>query len=159
MKLILACDPQGGIGKDNSLPWPILEGDLPRFKKLTTDQVIVMGRNTWLSLPRKPLPNRLNFVVTSSTDLVLPSGAIRVSDLSHFAHFKNAWLIGGAQLVNSSWDFIDEVHLSRTLNHFDCDCFISLSYLENNYTCVQKSEHIDHTYEIWKKNGTVSQST
>ena len=158
MKLILACDLLGGIGKDNSLPWPILEGDLPRFKKLTTDQVIVMGRNTWLSLPRKPLPNRLNFVVTSQ-QLELPPGAIAVKDLSHFKHFKNAWLIGGAQLVNSSWDFIDEVHLSRTLNHFDCDCFISLSYLENNYTCVQKSEHIDHTYEIWKKNGTVSQST
>lgn len=158
MKLILACDLLGGIGKDNSLPWPILEGDLPRFKKLTTDQVIVMGRNTWLSLPRKPLPNRLNFVVTSQQLELLP-GAIAVKDLSHFKHFKNAWLIGGAQLVNSSWDFIDEVHLSRTLNHFDCDCFISLSYLENNYTCVQKSEHIDHTYEIWKKNGTVSQST
>jgi dihydrofolate reductase len=105
MKLILACDPQGGIGKDNSLPWPILEGDLPRFKKLTTDQVIVMGRNTWLSLPRKPLPNRLNFVVTSQQLELLP-GAIAVKDLSHFKHFKNAWLIGGASLVNSSWDYM-----------------------------------------------------
>ena len=156
MKLILACDPQGGIGKDNSLPWPLLEGDLPRFKKLTQDQVIVMGRNTWLSLPKKPLPNRLNFVVTSQ-QIELPSGAIAVKDLTPFEHYKNAWLIGGAKLVNSSWDYIDEIHLSRTYIHYDCDTFIDLLYLDNNYTRVYSAKHTDHTYEIWeRKNGTIS---
>lgn len=149
MKLILACDPQGGIGKDNSLPWPILEGDLPRFKKLTTDQVIVMGRNTWLSLPRKPLPNRLNFVVTSQQLELLP-GAIAVKDLSHFKHFKNAWLIGGASLVNSSWDYIDEIYLSRTLIQYDCDTFIDLNFLQSRYRLIEKTSFIDHDYEIWR---------
>ena len=81
MKLILACDPTGGIGKDNQLPWSMLEGDLPRFKSLTANQVIVMGKNTWLSLPKKPLPSRLNFVVSSSL-LDLPNGALLIKDLT-----------------------------------------------------------------------------
>lgn len=159
MKLILACTPDGGIGKDNNLPWPMLEGDLPRFKSLTSNQVIVMGKNTWLSLPRKPLPSRLNFVVSSSA-LDLPNGAIAVKDLITFKHYKNAWLIGGASLVNSSWDYVDEIHLSRTYDHYDCDTFISMTYLENNYTCVHITNHKDHSYEIWeRKDGTVSQIT
>lgn len=159
MKLILACTPDGGIGKDNSLPWPMLEGDLLRFKKLTQEQVVIMGKNTWLSLPKKPLPNRLNFVVTSKP-LDLPNGAVAVKDLTPFKHYKNAWLIGGAQLVNSSWEYIDEVHLSRTYSQYDCDCFINLSYLENNFTCVQQTKHTDHSYEIWiRNNGTISQTT
>lgn len=159
MKLIIACDPSGGIGKDNKLPWPILEGDLPRFKKLTQDQVVVMGKNTWLSLPKKPLSNRLNFVV-SRQELQLPNGAIAIKDLTTFDHYKNAWLIGGASLVNSSWDYIDEIHLSLTHNHYDCDTFIDLLYLERNYTRVHIEHHKDHSYEIWKKkNGTISQFT
>jgi len=159
VKLIIACTPAGGIGLDNKLPWSKIEGDLPRFKKLTTDQVIVMGRNTWLSLPKKPLPSRLNFVVTSQ-QLELPPGAVAIKDLSHFKHFKNAWLIGGASLVNSSWDYIDEIHLSRTHIQYDCDCFVDLVYLENNYTRVHIEHHKDHSYEVWKrKNGTVSQFT
>jgi dihydrofolate reductase len=159
MKLILACDPLGGIGKDNSLPWPMLEGDLPRFKELTTGQVVVMGKNTWNSLPRKPLPNRLNFVVTSH-NMEMPQGAVTVKDLTPFKYFKNAWLIGGAQLVNSSWDYVDEVHLSRTHAHYDCDVAINLVYLESNFMCVQRTDHADHSYEIWtRNNGTISQTT
>ena len=62
MNLILACDPNGGIGYKNALPWKNINGDLARFKKLTTNQIVVMGRLTYESLPIKPLPNRLNSV-------------------------------------------------------------------------------------------------
>ena len=55
MKLLVACDPNGGIGYKKKLPWTNLRGDLQRFKQLTENQVIVMGRHTWESLPKKPL--------------------------------------------------------------------------------------------------------
>ena len=61
MKAILAMTPNGGIGLNNQLPWDSLEGDLKRFKELTTGQTIVMGRSTWESLPKKPL----SFVIES----------------------------------------------------------------------------------------------
>ena len=66
MKAIIACDPNGGIGYKNKLPWINIQGDLPRFKKLTNGQVIVMGRNTWDSLQKKPLTQRFNFIITTN---------------------------------------------------------------------------------------------
>ena len=60
---IVAISANGVIGKDGDLPWHYSE-DLKRFKQLTLDSTIIMGRNTWDSLPRKPLPKRRNIVIT-----------------------------------------------------------------------------------------------
>ena len=150
MKLIVACDPKGGIGYQNKLPWSNIQGDLPRFRNLTYGQVIVMGRNTWESLPKKPLLGRLNFVV-SSQSLHLPHGAIQVPNLNHFGEFKHAWLIGGAQLINSAWHLIDEIHLSVTFANYTCDTFIDLVKLQTEYVLTHHEVHTDHTYEIWKR--------
>jgi dihydrofolate reductase len=150
MKLIVACDPNGGIGYNNKLPWSNIQGDLPRFKHLTNNGVVVMGRNTWESLPKKPLSGRLNLIV-SSQELILPPGAIRISDLSHFTQFKNVWIIGGAKLINSCWDLIDEIYLTRTISEYTCDTFIDLVQLKETFSMVSMQEHPDHTYEIWKK--------
>ena len=65
MRLILACDLKGGIGYQNKLPWHI-PLDLSRFKSLTKNGVVVMGRKTWESLPKKPLPNRVNVVISNT---------------------------------------------------------------------------------------------
>ena len=149
MKLILACDPSGGIGYQNKLPWDKLQGDLPRFKQLTDGQVVVMGRNTWESLPKKPLPNRINFVVTSNI-FEVPHTTFLVKTLDHLKQFKNAWLIGGAQLINSCWDTIDEIHLSRTFAEYTCDTYIDLVKLKE-FTLVSEEILSDHTYQIWKR--------
>ena len=55
------------IGKDGAIPWHISD-DLKRFKALTMGHTIVMGRKTWDSLPKKPLPGRTNIVVTRQAD-------------------------------------------------------------------------------------------
>ena len=61
---IVAFDKEFGIGYKNQLLQSVPE-DLKRFKELTTDKVVVMGRKTWESLPKRPLPNRHNIVITS----------------------------------------------------------------------------------------------
>ena len=155
MKLIVACDPKGGIGYDNNLPWSKIEGDLPRFKELTQGQVVVMGRKTWESLPFKPLPNRINFIVTSHSLAPLPPGVFAVPNTEHFREFKDAWIIGGAQLINSNWDMIDEIHLTKTLKTYQCDTFINLEKLTTDFDCQQKEQNIDHTYEIWTRKKVV----
>lgn len=53
----------GVIGRDNGLPWR-LSTDMKRFKAETMGKPVVMGRKTWDSFPRKPLPGRLNIVIT-----------------------------------------------------------------------------------------------
>lgn len=151
MKAIIACDPMGGIGYQNRLPWDKIQGDLPRFKSLTNGQVIVMGKNTWESLPRKPLSNRLNIVVTTKI-IDLPSGAIYTNNIDHFKFYKEAWIIGGATLIKSCWSLIDTIHLSRTITEYTCDTFIDLISLEKEFSLIEKdSSFSDHTYEIWKR--------
>lgn len=64
LSLVVARDRNGAIGKDGDIPWRAPE-DLAFFQRETTGGAIIMGRNTWDSLPYKPLKNRLNLVVTS----------------------------------------------------------------------------------------------
>lgn len=149
MKLIIACDPNGGIGYQNRLPWSNIQGDLPRFKQLTSGRIVVMGRNTWDSLPKKPLPNRLNVVVTNNMTSVQGKNIIVTNQTDSFTEFH--WLIGGAKLIESCWEQIDEVHLTRVYDHYTCDTFIDLVYLEMNYVRTFSEMFPDHMYEIWKR--------
>ena len=148
MKLIVACDPKGGIGYKNQLPWGRLQGDLPRFKALTDDQIVVMGRNTWESLPKKPLLNRTNLIVTTQFISRLPNDSFSISNIDSVT--DDAWIIGGAKLINSSWHRIHEIHLSLTKAQYTCDTFIDLVYLHDNYVLSHEQDHVDHVYQIWK---------
>ena len=149
MKLIIACDPKGGIGYEDKLPWSKIEGDLPRFKELTTGKTIVMGRNTYESLPIRPLPNRLN-VVISSKEIegvrTLPNISIRDN-----INLKEAWMIGGAKLINTNWWCITEIHLTKTFTEYTCDSFIDLIYLEKIFKLESVEGFNDHVYQIWKR--------
>jgi dihydrofolate reductase len=147
MKLILACDPSGGIGYQNKLPWTNIQGDLPRFKRLTEGHPVVMGRNTWDSLPKKPLPNRVNIVVTSR--LFVEHGVASIDRLLNYPDLY--WLIGGAKLIEQAWPYINEIHLTKVYDHYTCDTFIDLLYIEHNYVRTYSEMFPDHTYEIWKR--------
>ena len=147
MKLIIACDPNGGIGYQNRLPWSNIQGDLPRFKRLTDGHPVIMGRNTWDSLPKKPLPNRINIVVT--TRPFEQEGVTCVDDIMNHSDFY--WLIGGARLINQSWQWINEIHLTKVYDHYTCDTFIDLLYIEANFIRTYSEMFPDHMYEIWKR--------
>ncbi|HEX4199679.1 MAG TPA: dihydrofolate reductase [Caulobacteraceae bacterium] len=70
----------GVIGKDGALPWR-LKTDLANFKTLTLGKPVIMGRKTWDSLPRRPLPGRTNIVLTRDGSFE-PKGAVRSEDFS-----------------------------------------------------------------------------
>jgi dihydrofolate reductase len=147
MKLILACDPNGGIGYQNKLPWTNIQGDLPRFKRLTEGHPVVMGRNTWDSLPKKPLPNRVNIVVTSRP--FVEDGVASINRLLNYPDLY--WLIGGAKLIEQAWPYINEIHLTKVHDHYTCDTFIDLLYIEHNYVRTYSEMFPDHMYEVWKR--------
>lgn len=152
MKLIIACDPEGGIGYQNKLPWSNIQGDLPRFKRLTEGHFVIMGRNTWDSLPKKPLPKRVNFVISSSPLEAEYENVFVVPNLDFYRpENQEFWIIGGAKLVDSCWKDINEVHLTRVYDHYTCDTFIDLIYLEANYARTYSEVFPDHKYEIWKR--------
>jgi dihydrofolate reductase len=68
ISLVVARARNGAIGKDNRIPWHI-PADLKLFQRETLGGAIIMGRNTWNSLPVRPLKNRLNIVVSRDADL------------------------------------------------------------------------------------------
>lgn len=149
MKLIVACDPNGGIGYQGKLPWDKIEDDLPRFKELTSGKIVVMGRKTYESLPVKPLPNRINVVISSCAI----EGVTVYSNLpeTDTLELHDAYLIGGSQLISSSWHLIDEIYLTKTLKNYKSDCYIDLKYIYKYFTCVSRVQESDHTFEIWKR--------
>lgn len=151
MKLIVACDNNGGIGYKNNLPWPKINGDLARFKKLTYGNVVIMGRKTWESLPIKPLPNRLHFIVSSTVGFY-PNSCFTIPNLNYISSYKNGWIIGGAKLIDSSWDYIDEIHLTTTFESYVCDTFIDTKHIYKNYKIIHGTGHGDHNYEILVRN-------
>ena len=154
MKAILACDKSGGIGKDGAMPWPKDKKDLSRFKELTQNSTIIMGRSTWESTDMpKPLPNRQNIVV-SSKHLTLPELVLQIdnlTDLDIVDDFKIDWCIGGAKLFHSLFDKINEIHLTHFRKNYDCDTHIDLARIRENFDLVSDQMCITHNYEIWKR--------
>ena len=88
INIIVAMTKDQGIGYNNKLPWYIPD-DLKRFKKLTSNSVIVMGRKTWDSLPIKPLPNRINYVLSKNQVITEPGkpGVMSFSNESLLSNF------------------------------------------------------------------------
>jgi len=149
MKCIIACDINGGIGYKNKLPWDRIEGDLPRFKQLTENKIIVMGRNTWESLPVKPLPKRTNIVISNTmqqTDdiMVLPN-------IGKLKKANDVWVIGGAKLIESVWSSIQEIYLTSIFTEYTCDTHINLVTLERDFNLVSVKNYTDHSFKIYKR--------
>jgi len=154
MKAIIACEKSGGIGKDGAMPWPKDEKDLARFKELTLNSTVIMGRGTWegKGMP-KPLPHRQNIVVSTS-QLTLPEDVLQIDNLTSLDildDLKVDWCIGGAGLFHSLLPQIDEIHLTRIRGEYDCDTKIDLQRIKDEFTCVHDLMCITHDYEIWKR--------
>lgn len=151
MKAIMACDPYGGVGYENKLPWGKLDGDLARFRALTTGKTVVMGRRTWSSLPIKPLPNRIN-VVFGTINSEVPESVKLIKDIDQLSSFDNdTWFIGGGMLLEFAFPYITEFHLTRARDVYTCDTFINLLYLEQEFNRVSSTEYADNTYEIYQR--------
>lgn len=110
ISLIVARARNGAIGKDNDIPWHVPE-DLAMFKRETLGGAIIMGRNTWDSLPFKPLKNRLNIVVSSQPDIAehtVPSIDAAL-DLAHRHGYLRVYGIGGAGIYKGMLDKADRL--------------------------------------------------
>ena len=153
IRAILACDDEWGIGKDGDLPWPHNPADLKWFKENTLGSYVIMGRKTWESLPKRPLPKRHN-VVVSSTEIEDAAYTFnkeyqrRIVDLNY--EFP-VWIIGGAKLVESCLDIIDEVWLSRISGTYDCDTFLPRSLIEEKFRLSVSEKQNDVYVEVWEK--------
>ncbi|MGR3621684.1 dihydrofolate reductase [Pseudophaeobacter sp.] len=112
--LIVARDRNGAIGKDNDIPWHAPE-DLKAFQRETLGGAIVMGRNTWDSLPFKPLKNRLNLVVSSNSEVADEVYAsVQSAVASAYAQgYRRIYGIGGAGIYREMLPLADRLLITE----------------------------------------------
>lgn len=131
--MILCTDENGGLGYKGSIPW-YSKPDFEHFKKYTTNKIVVMGYNTWKTLPKKPLPKRLNVVVLSreydnredvdySKDVIF----INKSELTSFIENNpECVIIGGATLYKHALPYVTTIVHSKIFGEYACDTFFNL---------------------------------
>lgn len=129
IKMILCSDINGGIGFHNDLLYNIKE-DMRFFKETTTGHKIVMGYNTWLSLPKKPLPNRENYVLYDGPEDIEGAEKLKsIQDVVELAKQDDVFIIGGAMVYNQfiTLDLVDEVYLTYVYDkHYSANKFVYL---------------------------------
>lgn len=152
-RIILAAGPiararNGVIGRDGALPWR-LKSDLRMFREATMGKPVIMGRKTWESLPKKPLPGRTNIVLTKDQSYEAP-GALVVEDFSEAVQIAReqaaedgvgeVCVIGGASLFELALRKAGRLYLTEV--HADVAGDVALSPIdESQWREVSREDH------------------
>ena len=126
--IVVAIDTGNGIGLNGTIPWKCSE-DLANFKKITTGGIVIMGRKTYDSIG-KPLPNRINVVVTKNIAFS-QDGVIVMHNLWDVVRYcyhndnKKWFVIGGSEIYEWFLDnrLVSTIHITHTFNITKCDTF------------------------------------
>ncbi len=132
ISLIAAVAQNRAIGRDNRLLWH-LGDDLKRFKALTSGHTVVMGRKTFDSLPKKPLPKRRNIVLTHDEGFRYdpPAGATGTLEIAHsmgealkmVAGEEDVFVMGGAALYREFMPLAERIYVTWVYEDFEADAF------------------------------------
>ena len=140
---IVAIAKNFAIGKDGKLPWHH-SADLKFFKQTTTGHIVVMGSNTWRAIG-KPLPGRLNVVLTRSGNVETPADVKKLSTVDEVIELakqqdKDVFIIGGAKTYEAFADAIDEWLATEVPDDVpDADTFLK----RNTFNDFQVDRSID----------------
>jgi dihydrofolate reductase len=125
ISIIVAVAENFAIGRNNKLLFHLSE-DLKRFKSITTGHTIIMGRNTLLSLPKWPLPNRRHIVITDRQDDNFP-GCETVFSINEavekVVNEDEAFVIGGGMVYRQFYPVAGKIYLTLVHKFFDADVF------------------------------------
>lgn len=159
LSIIVAVAQNYAIGKENKLLWHIPE-DFKWFKKNTTGHTVIMGKNTYYSLPRRPLPNRRNIIITDINGEKIEGAemaysideAIQMADTG-----KENFIIGGASIYRQFFNRVGKLYITWVNKDFEGDTFfpeIKSSEWNLKYTQPQLEEHeagLKYSFNIYEK--------
>ena len=159
ISIIVAIAKNHAIGKDNQLLWHISE-DLKRFKRLTSGHKIIMGRNTLLSLPKWPLPNRTNIVITDKLEESF-EGCEMVFSIEEAAKKcgkdEECFIIGGASIYNQFMPLADKLYITRVDKDFEADTFFpeiktdEWNLVEKSGSFAMADGSFNYVFEIYER--------
>lgn len=160
ISLVVAASQNNAIGKNNQLLWH-LPNDLKFFKNTTWAGVVIMGRKTFESV-NKPLPGRLNIVVTGNKNWQA-EGVMTAADLQQAIelagkeNFKKIFIIGGGEIYKQSMPMADIIYMTRVHTQIDGDTFFPLidtnewQLKERNDFYRDEKHAYDYSFETWEK--------
>lgn len=169
--IIVAMDKKKGIGKDGAIPWR-LPGELSYFHRVTTEtqdpakqNAVVMGRKTWESIPlkRRPLPGRVNCVITRNEQYTVPEGVLRffsfhaaLDALGEMSNIEHVFNIGGAQLCEEAIHMPEcmELYITEVTDDFHCDTFfpeIPADFQLASVSEVQEENGIRYVFKRYER--------
>ena len=158
LTIIAAVSINNVIGNNNKLIWK-LSNDLKRFRNLTTNHSVIMGRKTFESLPN-PLPDRDNIVITRDTNYSKPNIQVcsSIEDAINLTKTDTQpFIIGGGEIYSQTINIVDKIELTRVHKEFDGDAYfpeIPLDIFElinkENYNSDLENE-FDYSYLTYKK--------
>jgi dihydrofolate reductase len=141
---LFAVDQQGGMGFDGRMPWPRNKEDMRWFKKMTDNQLVVMGRKTWNSsdMPT-PLPNRVNILITNNfidrDDIIqirgdIPTGLMEMQDKYPD---DNIFVIGGPDILMQSIPVLEYAFITRIPGEYISDVSIDLTKFLETFKLIE----------------------
>ena len=159
ISIIVAVSEDWGIGKDNDLLWHISE-DLKRFKRLTSGNTVIMGKRTWESLPRRPLPGRKNIVLTDDKTETIENAVTAYSfedSLSKCEKNEEIFVIGGGSIYRQFTPLADRLYITHVHKKAPADIYFPEIDLkiwkitEEEVFKTDDEQSIPYTYTIYEK--------
>jgi len=123
--LIAAMAENRVIGRDNAMPWSI-KGNLAHFKEMTMGFPCIMGRKTWDSLPKKPLPGRLNIIISKSVNensQNIKTFLSLSSAVESCSNYNKIFICGGESIYAQAMPFADKIDLTLIPGQYDGDTY------------------------------------
>lgn len=170
LSIIVASSLEYGIGFENKLCWNIPE-ELKHFRHITssclikdTKNCVIMGKNTWYSIPNTPLKNRINIIISSNEYDKIKKETSEMPDVRVFKTIDDAliyvdsdaiigscFIIGGAKLYNTILEkyikYITSIYWSIIYDKkYECDCFIASNLIYNNFNFNKEDIVINDKY-------------
>jgi len=162
VSLIVAASTNHAIGKDNKLLWR-LPNDLKFFKNTTWGNPVAMGRKTFESLGGKPLPGRLNIVITHQSDwngnnqVVIVHSLTEAIALAKSHHYKELFIAGGGEIYKEAIQFAQQIYLTRVHTEIEGDTFFP-ELDSANWQIVSDKEYaadakhdFAYCFQLWKR--------
>jgi len=142
------------IGNRGKIPWHISE-DFKRFKRLTLGHPVIMGRRTYESLPVKPLPGRLNVVITGKAGFE-GEGVTTVPSLKEaiekYASREKLFLIGGERVYRDGLVFATHLEITRLNAEYEGDTFFP-EIEADDWEQTGEERHDDYSFISYKRRG------
>jgi dihydrofolate reductase len=155
ISLIAAVSPDLVIGRDGDLPWRY-PSDMKHFMDTTTGHPCIMGRRTYESFPRRPLPRRTNLVLTRNSDYALADGVLRFDNLPEaIAHCRSlqcpvAYVCGGGGVYHQALRLADEMVLTHVPDRVDGDTHFP-TWKEDEWQIVDEKSDGGLRFSIYQR--------